>query len=78
LPSVFHIHSSASPSILSIHESALSHLGFDVLKLKTLGVHAPEPPIVRTSGYCDQTWRAVAYLCKMAPMAKFKCAPFSI
>jgi len=22
--------------------------------------------------------RAVAYLCKMEPMAKFKCAPFSI
>ena len=29
----------------------------DVLKLKSLGLRAPEPPTARTSGDCDQTQR---------------------
>jgi len=29
----------------------------DVLKRKTLLVHAPKPPIARNSGDCEQTWR---------------------
>jgi len=30
---------------------------YNFLKLKTLQVHAPEPPTTRTSGDYDQTWR---------------------
>jgi len=29
----------------------------DVLNLRTLGVHAPEPDTAVSSGDCDQTWR---------------------